>query len=550
MMSKAAMDGGAQSPSKVADVYRRCKQQIIMSELPGGHHIVELDLADAMNCSQSTVREALLRLQEDGLIVRQSYRGSTVSQISPQEAQIFLELRAWLEGKAATHYLPNITADHLLALKSLVVRMEHAADAGDEYALFELDQEFHVTLFQLANLPMLVPVLVRCSYYSHRNKIAQSVAPRTMHETARRHWRVIEALEGGDATELESVLRHHVSSIIGEDNVQQKAELRMSPDMIKVQLKLKEEDGHLPNVMDMPIAAARDQFNQVNKRWNDIELTNYHIEHFAIPSPFKRLDSINGIETVRIASKKNGGKAGTIFHLHGGGWVFGNNDTHLGAMTRLADLTACTVIGINYGLAPEAPFPAGLNDCTWAWRWLRAQPDGDVGPWYVAGDSAGAALALSMMIDLRHTGETLPDAALLFYGVYNADHTTQSHRLCGQGDFGLSSEKMAWYRAHYLSDGRYQVNDPRVSPLLADLKNLPPMLITAAGLDPLKDDSVELAKRLTEVGGNFEFKVYEGVLHGFMQLSSVLPEALRAFEDAATYLKSRNINKKEKVLTQ
>lgn len=538
-MSKAVIEGVAQPASKVIDVYRRCKQQIIMSELPGGQQIVELELANAMNCSQSTVREALLRLQEDGLIVRQSYRGSSVSQISPLEAQIFLDLRTWLEAQAVAHYLPNLTPQHLLTLKSLVVRMEHAADAGDEYALFELDQEFHVTLFQLANLPMLVPVLVRCSYYSHRNKIAQSVAPRTMQETARRHWRVIEALEGGDVAELERVLRHHVSSIIGEDAMQQKEDLRMSPAMAAIQQRLKKEDGHLPNVMDMPLAAARKQFNLVNVRWNQIDQTAFDIQHFNIASPFQRDDTPNGIEAVRLVHKGNGGTAGTILHLHGGGWVFGNNDTHLGAMARLAELTGCTVIGINYGLAPEAPFPAGLNDCTWAWRWLRAQYGDAVGPWYVAGDSAGAALALSMMIDLRHTGEVLPDAALLFYGVYSADHTTQSHRLCGQGDFGLSTEKMAWYRGHYLAGDRYAPTDPRVSPLLADLRGLPPMLITAAGLDPLRDDSVALAKRLTEVGGTFEFKVYDGVLHGFMQMSSELPEALRAFEDAAAYVKAR-----------
>lgn len=534
-----AVESGAQTASKVIDVYRRCKQQIIMSELAGGQQIVELELANAMNCSQSTVREALLRLQEDGLIVRQSYRGSSVSQISPVEAQIFLDLRTWLEAQAVAHYLPNLTPEHLLTLKSLVVRMEHAADAGDEYALFELDQEFHLTLFQLANLPMLIPVLVRCSYYSHRNKIAQSVAPRTMQETARRHWRVIEALESGDNAELERVLRHHVSSIIGEDDMQQKEQLRMSPDMEKIQQQLKQEDGHLPNVMDMPLDAARKQFNQVNIRWNQIDASAFTIEHFNIASPFARADIPTGIESVRIVHKGNHGKAGVILHLHGGGWVFGNNQTHLGAMARLAELTGCTVIGINYGLAPEAPFPAGLNDCTWAWRWLRAQYAHETGPWYVAGDSAGAAMALSMMIDLRHTGEALPDAALLFYGVYSADHTTQSHRLCGQGNFGLSTEKMAWYRAHYLADGRYAEMHPRVSPLVADLHGLPPMLITAAGLDPLRDDSVELVKRLTDAGGTFEFKVYEGVLHGFMQMSSVLPEAMQAFEDAALYLKAR-----------
>jgi acetyl esterase/lipase len=242
---------------------------------------------------------------------------------------------------------------------------------------------------------------------------------------------------------------------------------------------------------------------------------------------------------LRIATK-TGRRGGTLLYLHGGGWVFGSTATHLGAMARLAELAGVTVIGIDYGLAPEAPFPAGLNDCTWAWRWLRAQADALSlsAPWFVAGDSSGANLALALLLDLRNAGETLPDAALLFYGVYAPDHTTESHLLCGQGQFGLTSEKMAWYRNHYLSGERRDPSDHRASPGYADLAGLPPLFVNAAGLDPLRDDSVLVAHRLAEVGGPFEFKVYEGVIHGFMQMSRELPEAMTAFKDAATFMHS------------
>jgi len=201
--------------------------------------------------------------------------------------------------------------------------------------------------------------------------------------------------------------------------------------------------------------------------------------------------------------------------------------------------TGCVVVGIDYGLAPEAPFPQGLNDCLWAWRWLRSHADSAAGPWYVAGDSAGANLALSAMIDLRGAGEPLPDAALLFYGVYSADHSTPSHRRCGDGSFGLSSAKMAWYRAHYLADGRASGHDPRVSPLHADLQGLPPLLVTGAELDPLFDDSAALARKLAETDTPYEFRRYAGVNHGFMQMGSVLPEARQAFRDAGAFLRAR-----------
>jgi acetyl esterase/lipase len=143
-----------------------------------------------------------------------------------------------------------------------------------------------------------------------------------------------------------------------------------------------------------------------------------------------------------------------------------------------------------------------------------------------------------MMLDLRHAGEPLPDAALLFYGVFAANHQTESHLRCGQGQFGLSTEKMAWYRAHYLSGTRRDAADPRVSPLFADLEGLPPIFMNAAGLDPLRDDSLLLAQRLAQASVPCQLKVVDGVVHGFMQMSSELPEALAAFQDAAAFTRS------------
>jgi acetyl esterase/lipase len=212
-------------------------------------------------------------------------------------------------------------------------------------------------------------------------------------------------------------------------------------------------------------------------------------------------------------------------------------------MARLADKSGCNVVGIEYGLAPEQPFPQGLNDCTWAWRWLRANAGRRAkDPWFVAGDSAGANLALAMMLDLRHAGEPLPDAALLFYGVYGADHDTASHRLVGDGRFGLSSAKMAWYRAHYLASGGH-ADDPRVSPLRAgSLHGLPPTLVTAAELDPLHDDSVALAAHLAEAGVDHRFIRYPGLHHGFMQMAGLLAEADRAYDDAAAFVRARLVH--------
>ena len=537
--NRQAQASAPRAGSKAGDVYAWLKRQIMLSQYAPGQAVAELEVAAQMGCSQGTVREAMLRLQEDGLIVRNGYRGTIVAPVSATEGPLFLKLRAQLETEALRQSLPRLTAGHLETLRGLVREMERAADAGDEYALFEIDQRFHVTLFQWAELPSLVPVLTRCSLYNHRNKIALDEAPRSLQETARRHWAIVDALASGRVDEAEPVLRHHVESVV--DRAHERATApRMTPALEALFVRVQQEDAHLPDITTLPTARGRPQFEAINERWNRRDRlprgTASRRESLSIPAPHG-----GSIDALRVAPP--GGQrasSGTIVYLHGGGWVFGSHRTHLGAMARLADKSGCSVVGIDYGLAPEQPFPRGLNDCAWAWRWLRAHAGrGARAPWFVAGDSAGANLALALMLDLRHAGEPLPDAALLFYGVYDADHGTASHHRVGDGRFGLSSAKMAWYRAHYLAGGG-RADDPRVSPLrAASLQGLPPTLVTAAELDPLHDDSVALAARLAEAGVDHRFIRYRGLHHGFMQMAGFLAEADRAFDDAAAFLQAR-----------
>jgi acetyl esterase/lipase/DNA-binding FadR family transcriptional regulator len=526
--------------TRSVDVYTWLKQQIMLSRYVPGQAVAELDVAAQMGCSQGTVREAMLRLQEDGLIVRNGYRGTMVTPVSPTEGPLFLKLRAQLETDALRLSLPRLTPAHLEALRALVREMEAAAGAGDEYLLFELDQRFHVTLFQIAELPSLVPVLTRCSLYNHRNKIALDVAPRTLMETAQRHWAIVQALESGSLAEAERVLRHHVESVVDRDPPRD-APPRMAPALEALFKRVGAEDAHLPDITTLPLDAARRQYEAVNVRWNARvpKGAAQRSQAFTIPSPAGA-----PIDALRVQPPGGArGAHGTIVHLHGGGWVLGNNRTHFGAMARLAERCACTVVGIDYALAPEHAFPQGLNDATWAWRWLRAQDAHARGPWLLAGDSAGANLALSLMLDLRHAGEPMPDAALLFYGVYDADHETASHRRCGDGTFGLSSAKMDWYRNHYLAAGA-RADDPRVSPLQAhSLGGLPPLLVTAAAVDPLHDDSVALVARLSREGVRHRFIDYPGLHHGFMQMAGFLPEADRAFSDAGAFVRDLRAEK-------
>lgn len=510
-----------------------------MSTLMPGQQLVELELASTLGCSQSTVREALLRLQEDGLILRQGYRGTSVSAITPVEAKIFLELRTLLEVTAARQALLHLQDEDLGALRKLVREMELAAADGDEYALFERDLDFHMHLFKIANLPALTPVLMRCSMYNHRSKIAQANRPHTLIETSQRHKNIIDALEAGNADLVEEVVGHHVVSIFGArkaDTATIRTEHGMSATMQEIYLRTQSEDASLAELSSLPIAEGRKQFSRSHLRWNTIDNSRFEVRKSKIPANPLSRHAKHDIPALHIASKGIERK-GTILYIHGGGWSFGGHDTHLGAMARLAEDAQCSVIGIDYALAPEAPFPAGLNDCTWAWRWLRSKDDSGL-PWFVAGDSSGANLALSMLLDLRNVDERLPEAGLLFYGVYSNDLSSESHRLFGQGNFGLSSERMAWFIDNYQAANHKGFAVSRIFPIEANLHDLPPLLITSAGLDPLRDDSLKLVRKLSKTNTPFDFKQYPGVIHGFMQMSSVLPEAKAAFRDAANFIGS------------
>lgn len=321
-------------------------------------------------------------------------------------------------------------------------------------------------------------------------------------------------------------------------------DFQMLPALARVLEAAQLEDAGQPDIYAMPPGQARPLFEAQRERWNRLDREAFDITWPSIPAPSRNASGPRQLRLVRIAPRDTGGKpAGTLVYLHGGGWVFGSNQTHLGLMARLAQATGCTVYGVDYALAPEHPFPQGLSDCAWAWQWLRAHVT-DAGPWILAGDSAGANLAMGLMLDLQHLGEPLPDAGLLFYGAYATDFDTESNRQLGDGRFGQSTARMKTYWHLYLGDDPARGADPRACPqnaAPAQLAGLPPLWVTAAQLDPLHDDSANLAQRLAQAGARHEFRAYPGVHHGFMQMSWALPELQAPFTDAAGFLRRQGV---------
>ncbi len=222
-----------------------------------------------------------------------------------------------------------------------------------------------------------------------------------------------------------------------------------------------------------------------------------------------------------------------LVYYHGGGGVIGDLDTHDPICGRLADEAGCAVASVAYRLAPEHPFPAGLDDAEAAYRWLFGQAPrlgGDPARFAVGGDSLGANLATNVARRVRDAAA--PRFQLLAYPGVDFTMSSPSHRTLAEG-YLLSDETMRWFRRHYLPAPEL-ASDPVASPLWADdLAGLPPAYIATAGFDPLRDEGRAYADRLRDAGVAVTHRCESGLVHGFLSAADLIDEAGRAASDCA-----------------
>ena len=230
---------------------------------------------------------------------------------------------------------------------------------------------------------------------------------------------------------------------------------------------------------------------------------------------------------------------GLLIYFHGGGWVIGDIAFEDRACRSIALASGAKVLSIGYRLAPEARFPAPIEDCADALVWARAHANElHVDPARIAlgGASAGANLTAAATLLLRDRGVQAPSALVLLYGSYEMGCATESHRLFGDGSYGLGNAAMEYFMSLYLRDERDRAN-PLASPLLADVTGFPPTFVAIAGLDPLRDDSRRFVAKLQAAGVALEVCEYPGVLHGFTQYSRASAQSRKALADAGAALK-------------
>lgn len=202
------------------------------------------------------------------------------------------------------------------------------------------------------------------------------------------------------------------------------------------------------------------------------------------------------------------GAHGVVVLMHGGGWVIGSLDSHDQFARMLANRAGAHVVSVGYRLAPEHPFPAGLNDCLTALDWSRRRFPGE--PLAVTGDSAGGNLAAVLA---RHHRDVRLQA--LVYPVCDGGMDTRSYLAHGDA-YPLTAEAMAWFFEQYAGD----VADPDVAPAAApdaELVGLPPALVLLASHDVLTDEGVAYAERLQAAGVPTTLSIYPGTIHGFVR---------------------------------
>jgi acetyl esterase/lipase len=223
---------------------------------------------------------------------------------------------------------------------------------------------------------------------------------------------------------------------------------------------------------------------------------------------------------------------GAYLYIHGGGWVLGTADGNDPRLETLSNELNVAVLSVEYRLAPEHPYPAGPDDCEAAALWLakNAQAEYGTSKLLIGGDSAGAHLAVVALVRLRDRhGVTSYRGANLGYGVFDVA-STPSTLSWGDAPVILSTPVMRWFGNHFAPPERQR--DPDVSPLYADLRNLPKALFTVGTMDPLLDDSTFMHARWLAAGNEAELAVYPGGVHGLTGFPTALGRKAVARQDA------------------
>jgi len=292
-----------------------------------------------------------------------------------------------------------------------------------------------------------------------------------------------------------------------------------------------ERDG-VPPLYTLSLADARAaDLASIKQKGGEPEPV-YEVVNLKIPGP-------GGELPLRLYRPARERPRPALLYFFGGGWVLGTIDTADGVCRSLANSSGALVVVAGYRLAPEHRFPAAIDDCYAAVRWIAEHADeigADPARLAVGGDSAGGNLAAGVALRARADGPALAGQLLVYP---NTDQLADDPSMRAADDpFLFNRHSVAWYRQHYLTDPG-DAASPLASPLRAEsLAGLPPALVITAEYDPLRDQGEAYARRLADEGVQVELSRYPGMAHGFFTMAGTVDASRAAIAQAASTLRA------------
>lgn len=292
----------------------------------------------------------------------------------------------------------------------------------------------------------------------------------------------------------------------------------------------KQAAAGLPAVWEAPLSEIRANTQGRMATSGPVEPVREVINRF-IPGPTADLP-------IRIYRPTDNPSAPAIVHFHGGGFVLNYLDMYDASMSRLANQSGFTIIGVHYQKAPEHPFPIPFDDCFATLQWVIAHSDelkidrDFVG---LAGDSAGATLASAVALKARDMGIVLKFQVLI-YPCNGRKFTTDSYENMATG-YGLTTQAMKWFWDQYLQGDAHNENPYAVPMTAKDFTGVAPAIILTAEFDPLLSDGEQYAALLHRDKVPVLYKQYDGMIHGFFTNLAVTPTAQEAIDFVADELK-------------
>jgi acetyl esterase len=291
----------------------------------------------------------------------------------------------------------------------------------------------------------------------------------------------------------------------------------------------------IPPYHQLPVETCRQLFSRSFAAIPPSQQKIHGSRDVSIPGP-------GGPLPLRIYHPEGAGPFPALVYFHGGGWVVGDLDAFDSLCRELCGMVGCVVVSVDYRLAPEHKFPAAIDDCLAATRWVAAHAaELGVDPQRVAvgGDSAGGNLAAVTALRVRDEGGPALCAQLLIYPATDHADKTSGSMVDNARGYGLTHADMLWFAGHYVRSAA-DVDNPHVNPMRApSLARLPPALVITAEYDPLRDEGEAFAGALRRAGVPTQLTRYDGANHGFFSRFGLFDLGRAAVAEAGGWLRER-----------